>query len=109
MFKKLRVQSRFLPIVLIEVIYHLRFTYKVPKKEIVKTLKAFLAPDWVLGDNKDAIIYALGFYQTSNIDMVDILLFTISKTQSCTIVSFDNDFKKLKRLDKQELPKVVTL
>ncbi len=100
--RSLKARVKILPIILVEVVYHLIHTYKIPRNEVADTLQIFISPKWIKIENKDAILEALELFKNSKIDMVDLMLFTIAKHKGYEIVSFDKDFKRLRRSIKRK-------
>ncbi len=100
--RSLKARVKILPIILVVVVYHLSHTYKIPRNEVADTLQIFISPKWIKIENKDAILEALELFKNSKIDMVDLMLFTIAKHKGYEIVSFDKDFKRLRRSIKRK-------
>lgn len=100
--RSLKARVKILPIILVEVVYHLIHTYKIPRNEVADTLQIFISPKWIKIENKDAILEVLELFKNSKVDMVDLMLFTIAKHKGYEIVSFDKDFKRLRRSIKRK-------
>lgn len=79
--------------VLVEIIYVLNKTYKVPKSEIVDAINGLLDFDNIEFESKNLIKEALNVYHNKNIDIVDSVLCALSKLLKFKIATFD---KKLK-------------
>jgi len=82
-------------IVIVECIYVLEKFYKVPRMEIAGKLSAILNFKGIANSDKHQILKALLSYKETGVDIVDCLLAAHSSPERL-IISFDNDFKKLK-------------
>ena len=83
------------PITITEIMYHLRTTYSIAKEQAVEMVLTLFIENWIVIPHKEAIIEALMLYKRRQIDLEDLLLWTIAKAQNIKVVSFDKDFKKL--------------
>jgi predicted nucleic-acid-binding protein len=82
-------------VVVVECIYVMEKFYGIPKVEIVDKLSRILNIKGIVNPDKSEILDALLQYENSAADIVDCILAAKSSPQR-TIVSFDNDFKKLR-------------
>jgi len=82
-------------VAIVECIYVMNKFYKIPKSEIVGKLSGILNFTGIVNTRKSKILEALLKYRDLNIDIVDCILATNS-SNSRIVISFDNDFKKLK-------------
>jgi predicted nucleic-acid-binding protein len=90
---KIVVLSEIVP----EVEYVLRKVYKVVRTEIADKLITLLKTSYLEVEKREDWIEALGYYKEYNIDLIDALLFIKAEKTNSTVLSFDNDFKKLKK------------
>jgi len=88
------LQVEILEGVLMEAFFVLTKFYKLPKVEVINDLKAILALDGIVNNNKIILHETLTIIETKNIDFVDALLCAKSKLQGYGKISFDNDVKK---------------
>ncbi|MEW6087234.1 MAG: PIN domain-containing protein [bacterium] len=84
-------------LVFAEVIWVLDKVYKIPRKEIVDKLSKFISYKGVKTIlTKDIFLESLKLYAVHSIDIQDIFLFVLSKTEDSFVITFDKtDFKKL--------------
>ena len=75
--------------VLAECVYVLEKFYKVPKKELSTQLAGILYYKGIINPDKEALIYALNYFQTKNLDIVDCILISIAKFNHFEILSLD--------------------
>ena len=83
------------PITIAEIVYHLRTTYSLAKEQAVEMVLTLFIENWIVIPHKEAVIEALVLYKRKQIDLEDLILWTIAKAQNIKVVSFDKDFKKL--------------
>ena len=84
-----------LPFVVVEVIFQLEHWYKYSKSEACNKLLLLFAPEWMKVEGKAAVVEGLRVYKERNIDFVDLLLWSMAKTNGQGLLSFDKDFDKL--------------
>jgi len=89
------IHSEILDIVIVECIYVLEKFYKVPRTDIADKLSAILNFKGIANPDKYQILKGLMCYKETRVDIVDCLLAAHTSPQR-PVVSFDNDFKKLK-------------
>ena len=82
-------------IVIVECIYVLEKFYKVPRVDVADKLSALLNFKGIANPDRHQILKALMYYKETGVDIVDCLLAARSAPQR-PVLSFDNDFKKLK-------------
>lgn len=83
-------------VVLAETIWVLEKWAKVPRFQIVRTLSDLIAFSGIRYRGKRVALQALTFYGSTNCDIADCLLAARAKSRGAKILSFDQDFKKLK-------------
>lgn len=82
-------------IVIVECIYVLEKFYKVPRIDIADKLSAILNFKGIANSDRHQILKGLMCYKETGVDIVDCLLAAHTSPQRL-VVSFDNEFKKLK-------------
>jgi predicted nucleic acid-binding protein len=80
--------------VLAEVVYVLLKFYRVPKKEAVETLSAFLLYKGVAGRSRAEYVQALLLFENTNLDFVDCLLAARAKARKPDLFTFDKELLK---------------
>lgn len=80
--------------VLAEVVYVLLKFYRVPKKETVETLSAFLLYKGIAGRSRAEYLQALRLFGQTNLDFVDCLLAAKAKACKLDLFTFDKDLLK---------------
>ncbi len=85
------------PEIVIEIEYTLRKRYHVPKSSIVTNLIDLISVDYIDVPDRTIIIESLKLFELHNIDLVDCILFTKAHANDGEVLSFDTDFKKLKK------------
>jgi len=89
------VHAEIRDIVIVECIYVLEKFYKVPRIDIADKLSAILNFKGIANPDKHQIMKGLMCYKETRVDIVDCLLAAHTSPQRL-VLSFDNDFKKLK-------------
>jgi len=82
--------------VILEVEYVLRKVYKISRKDISEKLLSILKMKYLHIEKQESLISSLKFYVKSNVDLVDALVYVESRKRDLIVLSFDNDFKKIK-------------
>ncbi len=84
-------------LVFAEVIWVLNKVYGIPRKEIVEKFSRFINYKGIKTFlNKDIFLESLKLYAVHSIDIQDIFLSVLSKTEDSSVITFDKtDFKKL--------------
>ena len=85
------------PETILEVYYVLTKVYKLVRAESVEILLSFCKSDYINSVDRSIIVEALNIHKEVNIDLVDCLLYVRSKYTNSEVLSFDQDFKKLKQ------------
>jgi predicted nucleic-acid-binding protein len=83
-------------VVLAETVWVLEKRANVPRFEIVRTLSDLLEFEGVRFRGKRIGLQALTFFGSTNCDIADCLLAARANSKRARVVSFDNDFEKLK-------------
>lgn len=84
-------------VILAEIIWTLTSFHKLPKKEVVASLKVILSQKWLINSRKKCLLEAIDAFAKNNVDYVDCWLFAAAKPLGLKIGSFDKDFNKLDR------------
>ena len=90
---KIAVLSEVLP----EIEYVLRKVYKVERKIIFSHLSGLINTPYINIEKRNIWKKAIKIYLKNNIDIVDAVLFVESQERKNKILSFDKDFKKIKK------------
>lgn len=88
------IQVIILDSVVMEAFFVLHKFYKLPKAEVLDDLKAILAFNGVINDDKFQVIEALNIVLYQNLDFVDALLCVKSKHYGFELLSFDKKLQK---------------
>lgn len=97
LFSKVRTGEQRVEItegVLAEVVYVLLKFYRVPKKEAVETLSAFLLYKGIAGRSKAEYVHALRLFGQTSLDFVDCLLAARAKARKLDLFTFDKELLK---------------
>jgi predicted nucleic-acid-binding protein len=78
-------------LVVVEAIWVLKSYYKVERAIIAKALKGFILSDGI--EHSKSIIECLDIYENTNLDIVDIYLADMSKSNNIKILTWDKGFK----------------
>lgn len=84
-----------LHITLIEILFHLERWYKLAKPDAVNKIILIVSQPWIKVENKNAVLAALSLYRQHNIDLVDLLTWTLSQETKRKILSFDKHYDQL--------------
>lgn len=91
---------RILPLVVAEVVFVLSGKhYAFERKTIARELILFLENPSLEVVDRDALILGLRFFQKYKIDYADAFLAAVAHINGCALASFDQDFKKIPKLD----------
>lgn len=90
-----KFKIRVLNTTVVEVLYQLEHWYDLIKTDAVQKMILLLSPKWIDVGHKADVLEALTLYSTRQIDFVDLLTWTIAKSNGYKIASFDRDFDKL--------------
>lgn len=94
--KSKKIIIEVIPEIIFELDYVLRGVYRLKKDKVVSILSRILKTPFILIENRELLIECLEKYQKISVDLFDIYLFYLSKKSKKEILSFDEDFKKLK-------------
>jgi len=87
----------FLPEVIFEMEFVLRSVYSLSKKEVVKYLLPLIKTDYLEIQDREIWLVAFKIFQEKSFPLFDIFLFLKAKRKEGEVLSFDKDFKKLKK------------
>jgi len=91
--------------VLVECIYILTKTYKVPKEEASVNLIELLHYKGIQNRDRNEFIAALDLFSEKNLDIADCILCARAKKSDYILFTFDKDLKKIRgKLDHLMLP-----
>lgn len=77
-------------IVIIELLWVLKYTYQQPKESLILVLESLLATKQLLVDRADLVYLALKKYRSGNADFSDALILTVNEAAGCErTVTFD--------------------
>lgn len=85
-----------LPEILFEVEYVLRKVKKSTRGEISQYLNSILSSYYFDIRNRTILQKAVNKYETIAVDLVDLFLFFTAQNENAEVLTFDEDFKKLK-------------
>lgn len=84
------------PVVIADAVWLLSSSYGFSPSEIAPILRAFLAGEGIIGEEKDELLEALQLYEDKNVDFVDALLAVrMTRAGALEIYSFDKHFDRL--------------
>lgn len=92
-----RLKIVFLSEVILEMEFVLRSVYSFSKAELVKSLFTLVKSEYLEIEERDLWLEAFKVFQEKNVSLFDIFLFLKAQKESAEVLSFDKDFKKLKR------------
>jgi len=95
--KELQIKLILLTEIIIEVNYILGKVYKFQKNEIVIMLLSLVQTSYITLPEREILFSALNDYKNHNVNLVDCILFTKAHANGGEVLSFDTDFKKLKK------------
>lgn len=78
-----------------EILFVLESWYKLEKEDAISKVQTLITPDWIGLEKKEVILEALLCYREINIDFIDLLVWSLAKTEKIHILSFDKDFDRL--------------
>lgn len=96
--KEGKIKIVFISEIVMEIEYVLRKVYRKSRKEIAENLSVFIEQPHIAIPNRLILLRALNLYVKSNLDLVDLVLFTSAQEQGAKVLSFDKDFEKLEKL-----------
>ena len=90
-----KMRAVILESIIFETVYVLLKVYKIPKKEIVDTLKDLLSFKGIVNKDAGRLIDALGYYNMHNdLSLLDCFICVKSKELKIDILSFDKNLNK---------------
>lgn len=92
-------------VVILEIIWTLKSFFKYSNSGIRQTINKILAIENLQIENRELSIQALTDFEEKNVDFADAYNYQLAQKAGCKILSFDDDFKKLGRVE--DLKKVV--
>jgi len=81
--------------VLAETVWVLEKGYGVPRPEIAHMLSTIVGIPGIRCRSRRAVLEALSRFSTTSCDIIDCLLAACARSRGLTVVSFDQDFKRL--------------
>ena len=87
--------------VILEMEFVLRSFYKVSKGNIVASLISLIKLNYVDIENRQLWKEAIVIYRQKNINLIDIFLFLKACNSDSEVLSFDKDFSRLKKYERQ--------
>lgn len=82
------------PVVLAEVVWTLSSFYKVSRSNIAAKLETLLAQQWMISEQKPAMLSAIDQYQETSLDYIDCWLLAVSEEKRIPLETFDVKLKK---------------
>lgn len=95
--KKKQVLLIVLPEVLFEIEFILRGYYKIEKNKIIKQLSSIIKSPYIEVPSAHIVLNALSLYKKHNVGIIDCWVYATAYHENGDVVSFDTDFKKLKK------------
>jgi len=95
--KKGKINLVVCQIVIFEIAFALEKLYSYSKKDIINSIKTIATMPYLKVEDKAVFLETLNLYGRKNIDFVDAFLFCKAKNQGGEVLSFDKDFRKLKK------------
>lgn len=92
------------PVVLFEMAYALEKFYKLPPARTVDYLRKIVTTPYLEVEERGVLLDALTLHREGQTDFVDAYLFAKAQEQGAKVLSFDKDFKKLKKLPQWQTP-----
>mgnify|MGYP001561349653 FL=1 len=94
--KKKEIELSLIPEVLFEIDYVLRGVYSLTKNETVNILLKLVKTPYLKISPRGLLITTIDAYQNTNVDLFDIYLYHYSLSKEAEVLSFDNDFEKIR-------------
>lgn len=82
-------------VVILELEFALRRSYKLGRGDIVKYVGVILNLPYIDLRERQNLLEAFVFYNRTNLDITDCFLGVKAKNEGAEVLSFDKDFKKL--------------
>ena len=86
--------------VILEMEFVLRSVYSVSRKRIAKCLMTLVKTNYLEIEEREIWLKALETYIKKNFSLFDFFIFFKAKKENAQVLSFDKDFKKLKKFIK---------
>lgn len=96
--KNKKIKLIVLPEIIFEIDYVLQGVYKLAKQKRAQLLKVLVETPYLIIESRDVLMATINQYQKVNIDLFDIFLYQTAQVKKAKILSFDKDFRKLKRI-----------
>lgn len=93
-----KIKIFIIPEIILEIDYVLKKVYILPRIEVSSKLLHLVSTPYFEVKDRDLWIKSLEIYIATSFDLVDIFLFTTANREGGEVLSFDRDFKKLKKL-----------
>lgn len=95
-----KIKLILLPEVVLEINYVLRGqVYSLSREKTANILVNLVQSSHIEVKRREALIRAIEKYKQAEIDLADLLLHEIAKEEGAEVISFDEDFKKIRQLD----------
>ncbi|GAB4218777.1 MAG: hypothetical protein Fur009_1610 [Candidatus Microgenomates bacterium] len=94
--KNKKIELEIIPEVIFELDYVLRGVYKLEKEKVIEVLLNLVKTPYFFIEKRELIIKVLDEYREISIDLFDVYLFYLARSENKEVISFDKDFKKLK-------------
>ena len=82
-------------VIIAEIVYVLEKVYKIPRKEIQKTLSDLFSRTSIIIIDKQLILLALKDYVKYNLDFADAILLSYNQMKNYVVITFDKKLNKL--------------
>lgn len=92
-----KIEIVFLPEVILEMEFVLRSVYALSKKQIARYLVPLVRTDYLDIGEREIWLTAFKIFPEKNFSLFDIFLFLKARSRKAEVLTFDKDFRKLKR------------
>lgn len=92
------IKITFTPEVILEMEFVLRKVYRIPKPELVEKLASLVKTNYVYIEERAEWMDSFQLYQKMDLSLLDIFLFFQAQSKGAEVLSYDQDFEKLKKL-----------
>ena len=96
--KAKKIQIVVLSEIILEIDYVFKKVYGLSRLEISQKLSDLVSSPYFDPEDRSIWIRSFDTYRKTSFDLVDIFLFEKAKSENGEVLSFDRDFKKLKKL-----------
>ena len=93
-----QIQIIFLSIVILEMGFVLKSFYSIPNVQITTHLSTLIKTSFLEVQDRSVWLKVLPVFAKKNIDLIDIFLFEKAISEDGTVLSFDKDLERLKKL-----------